>query len=1578
MPLVLNDCQFTGPALPEPFVKLELEKILNAQKILPKAKDLRKDWEVYRRYLRRLGDVGADRRVLNHVIEPLRNLLGYTKIEKSEDIETREGSESGGWVMSNSGESVLRCWTVSIDTDLDAPSKRGRAYRFSPQNVALRVLAAKGERAGILTDGEELRFLIADPSRRESYITIDLRRSGWRGSSAVPDSFLLLLALASPAGVKFIPELTDKARLAQTEVTKTLRDQARRAVEDFIQGVLDHPENEAKLASYPIRYPSERLRTGEWKYAQAADAQALANELWREGLILVYRLLFILKLESSPDPARAFSFASNTLWRNTYSPNTALSEWVKLCLHERKDTGNVLENGLRNLFRLFVHGLHVPGMTVSPLGGQLFGEGTTPILDWLQWGEVSVAHLLDHLLWTPEGSRQGRMRVHYGHLDVEDLGRVYEALLEREPGISTEPMCRLRRDKLEVVVPVEQGLPYRSDANAKGKKSKVEWIEEIPKRRFYLRVGLGRKSSGSYYTPDAFVKFLVQETLGPLCNERSPLTDPNPGALLTIKTLDPAMGSGHFLVEACRFLGERLYEACRRCDELALALQAAAEQKKAGKRIEDQKILKELDQKILDLSPAEMRQRAEALYQRVVDLPDPDNELVAYLPSRAVEGGDTGVSVWKARALCRRLVAVHCLYGVDKNPLAVELAKLVLWLESYSEGYPLTFLDHRLICGDSLTGPFFEHLTTYPVSNKKMDGLWNKKLAEQLKHKLENALKEVRNLEASVGKDTADIDLKRVAKERLDRVLSDLKALAAMWSGAVMLGAGYHEETDLVYEEAVQAVANGFDLRQFLRDNPLARELQAAGAEGVAYDFAFPEVFWREGDLKKRAGFDVVLGNPPWDKHMPATKEFFAQYDISILDSNTSSERLRIEERILQSKDVRIAHKIYWKAFEETKALFNRLLPYQNYESEGNKSGAQPDLYRYFCEFTVYLLASRGRLGLVVPSGFHANEGATGVRHLFFSQMTLMSYLCFENTNKLFDIHSSFKFALLVAKRETGSSAFAASFYMHEYDEIFYPANHPRRLLLDKRLISASTGKYLSFIELRDKTGLDIFEKCYKNSTASLQSFLKGYQVVCGEELNKTRQSERFSCASDTRPSLILMEGRNIWQYSDRFDYPTEFVVPIAQCFDRRDILRLSCYYRFGYRLIASSTNERTLIATILPPRNVCTQSISVERKIKAPRWVACILTSLWNTYVFDFIARQKIGAAVNKFILNTQPVPILDGIQLFLVHSAVRLVCNHSGFKSLWHEQMNDEWRESTSKEYEFPILSSVSDRWNLQAAVDAVIAYRFGLEADQYKYVLDSFPHTTAPEAPKLCLSMFDELQKIGLDAFTKKYDPYWDIPLNESLPKPVISLPGITDELAAGEEEEAPDLAEIMGIEPEEETEEEEIERLAAKKRPGPPRQPAKIVEPEWWVEWRRVPAVTYVETHDFGTEYAALRGPSSGLRALSVRVDASGMVLSQESIPDGGSKKTKSRGHCSPELLKKVQSLLESTALWSLDDLQFDRSVKYSPEAFIHEVVVSRGNATRTWKAGAGIWPTGFGVVRQLATLLQEQGQHQAGG
>ncbi len=125
------------------------------------------------------------------------------------------------------------------------------------------------------------------------------------------------------------------------------------------------------------------------------------------------------------------------------------------------------------------------------------------------------------------------------------------------------------------------------------------------------------------------------------------------------------------------------------------------------------------------------------------------------------------------------------------------------------------------------------------------------------------------------------------------------------------------------------------------------------------------------------------------------------------------------------------------------------------------------------------------------------------------------------------------------------------------------------------------------------------------------------------------------------------------------------------------------------------------------------------------------------------------------------------------LSHSALRLTCNHVGYAALWREQLGEAWREAGTA-FTWPVLSGDDARWAVRAAIDAVVAHAYGLTRDQYAHVLGTFSHSSYKNAPRQCLAAFDELQQIGLETFTKKHDPYWNIPLNESLPQPVIDLP------------------------------------------------------------------------------------------------------------------------------------------------------------------------------------------------------------
>ena len=957
-------------------------------------------------------------------------------------------------------------------------------------------------------------------------------------------------------------------------------------------------------------------------------------------------------------------------------------------------------------------------------------------------------------------------------------------------------MCRLRRQKLEVVVPLAQGEPYRAkeaapaeaegqedadddeagdeDEAPKGKKTKVVRDEkEIRPGEFFLRVGLGRKATGSYYTPHPFVRFLVQETLGPQAAERRPAHEPDPGALLALSVLDPAMGSGHFLVEACRFLGEKLYEACRLCDELAVQAEEAA----AAAATPEEK--------------ARHEARAADLRRRVEDLPDPDDLMVAYLPSRVAEGESAGLSQTKALALARRLVAVHCLYGVDKNPLAVELAKLALWLESYAEGLPLTFLDHRLVQGDSLTGPFFENLLTYPGSGQPIGGLFAEGLTESLKATLRGALLHVRDLDASVGKDVSDLEAKRRAKERLDAALVPFRLLAAAWSGGVMLGKDACD--DLAYETLLRAVAEETDPAVVVAQSPRLAAMVETGREGVPYDLVFPEVFHPDGSPERR-GFDVVLGNPPWDAIQFKTKEFFASFDFRILEAPTKRERTAIEERLLADHACAPLFDEYKEAFERLKRANDALCQYQKVEVDGDLAGRQIDSFRVFMERNASLLGPTGLTGAVVPSAFHANEGATGVRQLYLEKMALRCCFSFENRKKLFEIDSRFKFALVVAGKPGPTTEFPCAFYLHDMDWLFGDRSG-RELRYSLEFVRRTGGEYLSLLEATDPVLNEILAGMFEVGEP-FGALLKRMQLRPSTSELPMLGPEAFvpldvflGDAEDPRDPEItralneqglapLHEGKTFSAYDDLFGDAIRYVARLSGLADRPRWLSLWRYYRYAHRAIAASTNERTGIAIVLPPGVVSTRKAASDiTPDQHASWFGLRTVALFNSFPWDVFLRAMVQTDVSKFIIERLPAP--SGMpDSFLSHSALRLTCNHAGYAALWHEQVGDAWREP-SPPFTWPVLEGEHARWAVRAAIDAVAADAYSLSRSQYAHVLSTFSHKSYPKAPALCLAAFDELKAIGLDAFTRRHDPYHDLPLNEDLPKPVIDIPIPADE-------------------------------------------------------------------------------------------------------------------------------------------------------------------------------------------------------
>ena len=661
-----------------------------------------------------------------------------------------------------------------------------------------------------------------------------------------------------------------------------------------------------------------------------------------------------------------------------------------------------------------------------------------------------------------------------------------------------------------------------------------------------------------------------------------------------------------------------------------------------------------------------------------------------------------------------------------------------------------------------------------------------------------------------------DFEAKAKLREQMEAKLAPFKVVAAAWTGGVMLGEGCDDDayTDLVgtvantgnlpwrfeNERLREMIGKGLGAQRVYEDSYVVSESMKASRYPAAlpWDLTFPEVFSPAGAVGARAGFDVVIGNPPWDAIRRSDDQFFGSIDFEALAGATKPEKRLIQRRILQEERHQAAYDAYVKAFQQTDRVADALYEVHQARVHGDLAGRGTyDYYMLFAERAAHVLARNGTVGWVMPSGFHANEGATGVRRLYLNRLKLKVCFSFENRRQLFEIHRSFKFALVIADSQGPTSDFLCGFYLHDQEWLFADHRDPQPLKFSIAFVRATGGEYLSFVELRS-TGDQLTADTIFRNGVGFDSFCRSSHIKLSQELNRTYDSHRFTSllqvlnnTSDSRDPqiaaelfrdgwLVLHEGKSFHQFTDAWGPPPKYLVKVEALADRKTILRNCEYLRLAYREISASTNERTAIFDVLPAGVVFSNKAPADQSPSEHPTAASIeLMAIGNSFVFDFGLRLFVSSStVNYFYLARAPIPVRRTERSFLIHSALRLLCSHAGYATLWREQLGDVWREEKPLGT-WPVLDSEDESWKVRATIDAVVADEYGLPREQYDHVLASFSHKSYLRAPELCLARFDELKAIGIEAFTRKYDPYWDIPLNENLPAPVISIPMLAPE-------------------------------------------------------------------------------------------------------------------------------------------------------------------------------------------------------
>ena len=493
----------------------------------------------------------------------------------------------------------------------------------------------------------------------------------------------------------------------------------------------------------------------------------------------------------------------------------------------------------------------------------------------------------------------------------------------------------------------------------------------------------------------------------------------------------------------------------------------------------------------------------------------------------------------------------------------------------------------------------------------------------------------------------------------------------------------------------------------------------------------------------------------------------------------------------------------YCDIFERQKNCHNILYEYQKVSVGGDLAGRYSDIYRVFAERNVQLLAHEGFAGFLAPSAFHANEGATGIRRLYLENANLQICYSFENRRKLFDIDSRFKFALIVARKGGTTADFRCAYYLHDDEWLFGHRDSSRLLRYSTDFVRQTGGEYLSFAELRSAADVEALSQIVHNGRL-LGDLETGSHMVFRTEpiaFNVTSHGALFTSTAKALPHAVdvrhgsdnsdllrsgyyvLQEGKYLNQFTDLWESCPRYSVQVQHAGQHAASIPNARYFRLAFRTIASSTNERTAVFTVLPPGAMVTNSVGIEASPEArPNNLMLATCGYVNSYCFDFTVRVKGGANMNLFIMRSGIIPV-HAPKTFIAHCVLRLVANHSTYAPLWAEQLNNAWRESSKDALCWPALQGDQERWAVRAAIDALVADAFALSRDQYEHVLNTFSHSSYPSAPTLCLARFDELKQIGLEAFARKYDPYWDVSLNEKLPDPVFDLP-IAGEEAADE--------------------------------------------------------------------------------------------------------------------------------------------------------------------------------------------------
>ena len=492
-------------------------------------------------------------------------------------------------------------------------------------------------------------------------------------------------------------------------------------------------------------------------------------------------------------------------------------------------------------------------------------------------------------------------------------------------------------------------------------------------------------------------------------------------------------------------------------------------------------------------------------------------------------------------------------------------------------------------------------------------------------------------------------------------------------------------------------------------------QLNIIERNSLVWDNDDPKAFNIERDfplVAESSGFDVVLGNPPWEKWKPNSHEFFEPFEPGFKNLPTQEAKKKMEE-LLKKPFIKKLWREKLANYEMYSTIFRENYKWQSAEVNGRMMSGDLDLYKIFTERAHQLLKDGGVAGFVIPSGLYTDLGAKGLRTMLFEYSQVKALYSFENRGHAIfpDVHASYKPILLVFQKGGKTSTFPCAFFLHSAEDLHNAIKNPT--ILDVDFVKRSSPTSWNVLEIKTPEDYKIVKKLLKYPTL-------------GEKINGTWNAEMQSGFHMTNDSHLfrsgklggipMLEGKNIEQFTHQWkEAPTpRYTINEKDVFDNLSPGKIyHTNYWMAYRLIASSTNYRTFISTIVPPGYVCGNSIAIIRLPDLKH--LCFLTGIMNSFVVDYFIRQKVSANVNMFYFLETPVPRLSSGKDFdfVVRKVGQLVCTTNEFSEL---------KKEVGIEH---ALVNETDRALARAQLDVAISKIYGITKDELKFILQHFPN-------------------------------------------------------------------------------------------------------------------------------------------------------------------------------------------------------------------------------------------------------------